>query len=48
MYQLPHAIKATIAFTPIHNFLPRRSYDGKFITPFITPNTGITPNTFGI
>lgn len=48
IYQLPHAIKASMQFTPIHNFLPRRSFDAKNITPFVTPNTGQKANLFEI
>jgi hypothetical protein len=51
--QLPHIIRVTgFSFTPIHNFLARRSFgvgatssDYK-ITPFITPNT--SDNKFAI
>jgi hypothetical protein len=52
MYQLPHVLNLNIQFTPIHNFLPRRSFGAGSlstnykITPFITPNSSI--NKFGI
>ena len=43
VYQLPHVLEVSCQFTPIHNFLPRRSYFGgdgvAHITPLITPNT---------
>jgi hypothetical protein len=43
MYQLPHILEVSCQFTPIHNFLPRRSWvDGSniaHITPLVTPNT---------
>jgi hypothetical protein len=52
MYQLPHVLNLNVQFTPIHNFLARRSFgvgatssDYK-ITPFITPNT--SDNKFAI
>jgi len=38
--QLPHVIKAECQFTPIHDFLPRRSQDNK-ITPLINQRTRI-------
>ena len=42
MYQLPQMLTLDISFTPIHNFLPRRSFwlnnDNYNITPFYTPN----------
>ena len=38
--QLPHIIKAECQFTPIHDFLPRRSQDNK-ITPLINQRTRI-------
>lgn len=49
MYQLPHVLELSCQFTPIHNFLARRSYsigDKTYITPFITPNE--EQNKFGI
>lgn len=52
MYQLPQILTLDITFTPIHNFLPRRSFwlsgDNYNITPFYTPNvsTGVV-NTAG-
>jgi len=49
--QLPHVIKAECAFTPIHDFLPRRSQNGN-ITPLINVyerNPIINPvNTIGV
>lgn len=40
-YQLPHVLDVACQFTPIHNFLPRRSYitaeKQTKISPFITP-----------
>jgi hypothetical protein len=55
MYQLPQILTLAIQFTPIHNFLARRSYkmEGQYeITPFITPNEASsgagTKNKFGI
>lgn len=42
MYQLPQMLTLDISFTPIHNFLPRRSFwlnqDNYNITPIYTPN----------
>ena len=42
MYELPHYLKLTIGFTPIHNFLARRGFKSEnngYITPaFVTPN----------
>ena len=37
MYQLPHVLDVSCQFTPIHNFLPKRSTPAS-ITPLITPN----------
>ena len=55
MYQLPQVLTLAINFTPIHNFLARRSYkmEGQYeITPFMTPNEASsgagTKNKFGI
>lgn len=55
MYQLPQLLEASCQFTPIHDFLPRRSWisPGKtgnttHIVPFITPNEGAKGNKFGI
>jgi hypothetical protein len=36
--QLPHVIKAECQFTPIHDFLPRRSQNGR-VTPLINQRT---------
>jgi hypothetical protein len=52
MYQLPHVLNLAVQFTPIHNFLARRSFgvgstaSNYKITPFITPNT--SDNKFAI
>lgn len=52
MYQLPHHLNMNIAFTPIHNFVAKRSHQSDAggleysITPFITPNS--PTNLFGI
>jgi hypothetical protein len=53
MYQLPQLLEASCQFTPIHDFLPRRSWitanGEKHIVPLITPNEGNgTGNNFGI
>jgi hypothetical protein len=60
MYQLPHVLEVSCQFTPIHDFLARRSWipSGNFpgtstnanITPLITPNPNntLTGNEFGI
>lgn len=52
MYQLPHVIEASCQFTPIHDFLPRRSWitanQERHIVPLITPNEGAQGNSFGI
>jgi len=60
MYELPHVLDVACQFTPIHNFLPRRSWvpkemykgekqaDYANITPLITPNKGDNGNNFGI
>lgn len=42
MYELPHVLEVSCQFTPIHDFLPRRSVaigNDYYITPLITPNT---------
>lgn len=52
MYQLPHVLEVACQFTPIHDFLPRRSWitkdNVKHIVPLITPNEGSEGNSFGI
>lgn len=51
MYQLPHMLEVSCQFTPIHDFLPRRSWlDGTTakITPLVTPNEGGKGNQFEI
>jgi hypothetical protein len=52
MYELPHVLEVSCQFTPIHDFLPRRSWvpsgnktanTGNInITPLITPNENST------
>lgn len=54
MYQLPHYLRLTLQFTPIHNFIPRRALattvtktdtannKNYFIPPFITPHENST------
>jgi hypothetical protein len=52
MYQLPHYLTLNINFTPIHNFVAKRSHKSGqpgvdySITPFITPN--VSNNKFEI
>jgi len=60
MYQLPHVLDVACQFTPIHDFLPRRSWipfgkgtgkeqkDYANITPLITPNKGGNGNNWNI
>lgn len=60
MLELPHVLEVACSFTPIHDFLPRRSWvpsgnetgtdrENINITPLITPNTNSSEgNKFGI
>jgi len=43
MYELPHVINASVSFTPIHNFAPRKSSELPFITPSNNLNKWLKP-----